>query len=230
MKESIDSIFEFFNIKKSDKIIEPFRKNKCLRRCTSGPAGRDCRERCKNIRRKKETAADLGMSLRQYRSNRKEYGNNFLTSDDYLKNFGESQMFQNNPVNSRWRPYPWPEYENPLDTSSYVNMNGKKFIDLQNSKYLYQKKTKKKMCIDLDKCKKVELKNNRLKKEILHTQIRLEYLKNKNAKKLEKINSLKKEIDRKVINESMLILIIIISFILIFIVRYYLKVLHRIKI
>ena len=34
------------------------------------------------------------------------------------------------------------------------------------------------MCIDLDKCKKVELKNNRLKKEILHTQIRLEYLKN----------------------------------------------------
>jgi hypothetical protein len=141
-----------------------------------------------------------------------------------------SNIFRNNPVNSRWRPYPWPEYENPLDTSSYVNMNGKKFIDLQNSKYLYQKKTKKKMCIDLDKCKKVELKNDRLKKEILHTEIRLEYLKNKNAKKLEKINSLKKEIDRKVINESMLILIIIISFILIFIVRYYLKVLHRIKI
>ena len=82
----------------------------------------------------------------------------------------------------------------------------------------------------MDKCKKVELKNNRLKKEILHTQIRLEYLKNKNAKKLEKINELKKEIDKKVINESMLILIIIISFILIFIVRYYLKVLHRIKI
>ena len=141
-----------------------------------------------------------------------------------------SNIFGNNPVNSRWRPYPWPEYENPLDTSSYVNMDGKKFIDLQNSKYLYQNKTKKKICINLDKCKKVELKNDRLKKEILHTEIRLEYLKNKNAKKLEKINSLKKEIDKKVINESMLILIIIISFTLIFIVRYYLKVLHRIKI
>ena len=221
MKETIDSIFEFFNNKKSNK-IEDFVN------CNQEYRGN--RRRIKQCKDRKERAADAGMSLRQYRSNRKEYGNNFLTSDDYLKNFGESQMFQNNPVNSRWRPYPWPEYENPLDTSSYVNMKGKKFIDLQNSKYLYQKKTKKKMCIDLDKCKKVELKNNRLKKEILHTQIRLEYLKNKNAKKLEKINSLKKEIDRKVINESMLILIIIISFTLIFIVRYYLKVLHRIKI
>ena len=86
------------------------------------------------------------------------------------------------------------------------------------------------MCVDLDKCKKVELKNDNLKKELLHTEIRLEYLKNKNIKKLEKISELKKEINKKIINQSIIILIIIIVFSLIFIVRYYLRVLHKIKI
>ena len=146
MNETIDSILQFLNIKKSNKIEDFVNCNRKYR---------GDRRRIKRCKDRQERAKDAGMSLRQYRKNRKEYGNSFLTSDDYLKNFGKSQIFQNNPVTSRWRPYPWPQYKDPLDTSSYVNINGKKFNDLQNSQYLYQKKTKKKMCVNLDKCKKV---------------------------------------------------------------------------
>ena len=220
-----------------------FRRERRERRKDRKKLRKLSRRRRKKEKEKRKEATELGISVKDYSQEIKDDKNEIKDALKDDKNAlkdekkalkdslnEKSKIFQNKPVNSRWRPYPWQDYKNPLDTSSYVDMKGKTFNDLQNLQYLYQEKKKNKLCIDLDKCKKVELKNDHIKKELLHTEIRLEYLKNKNIKKLEKVNELKKAIDKTIINESMLILIIIIVFALIFIVRYYLKVLHKIKI
>lgn len=182
------------------------------------------RKRKKKKKKKKKLADELGMSVKDYSQEVKDQAKELKQGEPKRKKSEKEEM-------RKKEKYYWPSYKNPLDNGSIVQMNQKPLNNIErNIPYLYKKFKKDKFCIKLDNCKKIELKNDFLKKKLLKTEIKLGYLKIHNDKKMNEIDNLDKENKKILVNEGILILILIIIVGLLLFSRYYLSVLRKIKV